>query len=310
MLEQAQRDDSLVVITPAMPAGSCLRPMMKEFPERCIDVGIAEGHSLTYAAGIARGGNCHVIVAIYSTFFQRAIDNLYHDICIQGLPVVLALDRGGIAGGDGITHNGIYDIGFLNEMPGMVIAQPRNGEILKELFNTCFNWKCPAVIRYPNLSTDESQDLKLKDRPLGCAEILTQGRDVCIVSLGHMADEALKLRQLLIDNHTIEATVIDPIFVKPLDETLFFDVFSSHRIIITLEEHSVRGGLGSILNSFATQHNMNHLQIINFGVPDEFVHHGSHKDLLDQLGLSAPKVYQTLLEKEVLMPSSPIEVPS
>ena len=157
MVEQAESDPNLVVITPAMPAGSCLTEMMQKHPKRCLDVGIAEGHSVTFAGGIAKTQKQNVMVSIYSTFLQRAMDNLYHDVIIQESPLVLAIDRAGVAGGDGITHNGIYDIGFLNEMPGMVITQPRDGRVLKELLNNCFEWKQPAAIRYPNLATNDDE---------------------------------------------------------------------------------------------------------------------------------------------------------
>jgi 1-deoxy-D-xylulose-5-phosphate synthase len=291
MLEMAE-DPSLVVITPAMPAGSCLTQMMQKHPDRCIDVGIAEGHSLTFAGGIAKDTSLKVMVAIYSTFLQRALDNLYHDIVIQNLPVVLAIDRGGIAGGDGVTHNGIYDIGFLSQMPGMVIAQPRNGSILKALLKDAFNWKRPAAIRYPNLPTKEEDATVF----FGKAQILIQGEGICIVALGHME----KIARELIAMTGINATLIDPVFIKPLDRALFLKELKRHHTLITIEEHAIEGGLGSILNRFVLEEKLENLEVINYGIKEEFVHHGSHGKLLELHGLSATKIAKDLARQEVI----------
>ncbi|MDN3504073.1 MAG: 1-deoxy-D-xylulose-5-phosphate synthase [Rhabdochlamydiaceae bacterium] len=295
----AKKDPSFVVVTPAMPAGSCLSELMINMPNRCIDVGIAEGHSLTYAAGIARDGNHNVMVSIYSTFLQRGLDNLYHDICIQEIPVVLAIDRGGLAGGDGITHNGIYDIGFLNEMPNMVIAQPRNGQLLKELLNVCFDWKRPTAIRYPNLPTNAPSDNVMKTIELGKAELLHDGDEICIITLGHMSKVGDELR-LLLKEKGYNPTLIDPIFVKPLDKELLLQTFATHKLVITIEEHSIKGGLGSIINDFILQNGLHHLEVANFGVADEFIQHGSHSYLSEKLGLTAPQICETLEIKSKL----------
>ncbi|MCF7851766.1 MAG: 1-deoxy-D-xylulose-5-phosphate synthase [Simkaniaceae bacterium] len=300
MLEMAKEDDSIIVITPAMPAGSCLTKMMEQFPKRCIDVGIAEGHSVTYAGGIARNGSFKVMVSIYSTFLQRALDNVYHDVCIQNLPVVFAIDRAGIAGGDGITHNGIYDIGFLNEMPNMIIAGPRDAQVLTELLHDCFDWKQPTAIRYPNLPTPSPKKEYMVRRPVGKGEVLSQGNTVCIVTLGTMASVGLELKELL-KQLGYEATVIDPIFVKPLDEPLLFEALSSHHYLITIEEHSLKGGLASIMNSFVVQNGFEHLCVTNFGIPETFIHHGSHQELSQKLGLTAEQIYESLIKKEVFV---------
>ncbi len=158
LLKMADNDPSLVTVTPAMPAGSCLDEFMQKFPERCLDVGIAEGHSVTYCGGIAYGKKMKVVASIYATFLQRALDNLFQDVCLQELPVVFAVDRAGISGPDGSTHHGIYDISFLNAMPNMVICQPRNGKVLRELLESAFSWGRPAAIRYPNMATDDSSE--------------------------------------------------------------------------------------------------------------------------------------------------------
>ncbi|MCB1119135.1 MAG: 1-deoxy-D-xylulose-5-phosphate synthase, partial [Chlamydiia bacterium] len=236
-LAMAEKDPSLLVVTPAMSAGSCLDPFVQKYPERCHDVGIAESHSITYAGGLAHSGKHNVIASIYSTFLQRALDNVFHDVCLQEIPLVLALDRGGLAGGDGATHNGIYDISFLNAMPNMVICQPRNGKLLRELLQSAFSWKRPTAIRYPNLPTEDATE-NLKSRPLGKGEIIATGEGILILALGHMVDIALQTREILAEQG-ISSTVVDPIFVKPLDTELLQELLETHHTVITIEEHAL-----------------------------------------------------------------------
>lgn len=292
VLEMARRDKDIVAVTPAMPRGSCLDGFMEEFPDRCMDVGIAEGHAVTYAGGIAYRSDKKVIASIYATFFQRALDNLFQDVCLQELPVLFALDRGGFSPQDGTTHHGIYDIGFMNAMPGMVIAQPRDGDVLKDLLESSFSWGGPSAIRYPNMVT-ESTDRPRIARVPGEAEILEKGKDVVIIALGHMCNLALDVRKMLLDSN-IEATVIDPIFVKPLDKSLLFKLMLDHHYFITIEEHAVNSGLGAIVNSFIMQSGFNDINIMNFGIPDQFIEHGSYKDLMEQVGLTAPHIAEQI----------------
>lgn len=284
ILSMADNDPSVVAITPAMTAGSCLDSFIQKYPDRCIDVGIAEGHSVTYGGGVAFGKNLKVICSVYATFLQRAFDNLFHDVCLQELPVVFAIDRAGISGPDGSTHHGIYDIGFLNAMPNMVICQPRNGHILKELLSSAFDWGRPVAIRYPNLSTEEPA-IPFQTREMAVAEVLQEGKQIAIIALGAMCSAALELASLLQDKGLMP-TVIDPIFVKPLDSELFYRIFSTHTHVITIEEHSVSVGLGSIINNFIIRNGFSHLQVVNFGIPDTFLEHGSNKDLLREIGLT------------------------
>lgn len=292
--EMARKDPSIVTITPAMPAGSCIQPFMDEFPSRCLDVGIAEGHSVTFAGGIAKNPNLKVCVSIYATFSQRALDNIYHDVCLQKLPVVFAFDRGGIAGGDGATHNGIYDIGFLRGMPNMVIAQPRNGRVLRELLDASFSWNAPAVIRYPNLPTDDGETQKKRMPAEG--EILRSGEKIAIIALGHMNTIALSLAEKL-EHYGENPTVIDPVFIQPLDEELFHTIFKTHSHIITLEEHAVTTGLGSIINDFILQSGYSPECVYNAGIGDIFVEHGKHSLLLEELGLTAEGLLDTVAKK-------------
>ncbi len=293
LLKLATSDPSLVAITPAMASGSCLDALMQKFPQRCLDVGIAEGHAVTLAGGIAYGKKMKVVVSIYATFLQRALDNLFHDVCLQEAPVVFALDRAGISGPDGATHHGIYDIAFLNAMPNQVICQPRDGHVLKELLESAFHWNRPTAIRYPNLATVE-REAKVEKRELGVGEILVEGKEVALVALGHMCGCALEVAQKL-KNQGIDATVVDPVFVKPLDTDLFYRILSAHKLVVTIEEHALSGGFGSIVNAFAVRNQFAHVEILNFGIPDTFLAHGSREELLNEIGLSAEAIAQQIL---------------
>lgn len=293
IVSMADKDSSLIAVTPAMSAGSCLDDFIKKYPDRCLDVGIAEGHAVTFAGGVAYGKEMKVVVSIYSTFLQRALDNLFHDICLQELPVVFAIDRAGISGPDGSTHHGIYDIAFLNAMPNMVIAQPRDGHVLKELLESAFSWDRPVAIRYPNLPTEEMTS-ELLPRQLGQAEILRKGSEMLIVSLGHMNATALKVAEKL-QAYGINATVLDPVFIKPLDEALFFDLLETHDQIVTIEEHAVSSGLGAILNHFLNTHNYRSIQILNLGIPSVYIEQGSHADIMRSIGLTPDQITRSIV---------------
>lgn len=295
LVKMAENDPSLVTVTPAMPAGSCLEELMARFPDRCLDVGIAEGHAVTFCGGIAYGKKMKVICSIYSTFFQRAFDNLFHDVCLQELPVLFAVDRGGISGPDGSTHHGIYDIAFLNAMPNMVICQPRDGHVLKELMESAFSWQRPTAIRYPNLVTQE-REAPLKKRELGQGEILISGKEIVIVALGHMHQIASQVHSQLVE-HGINATFVDPVFVKPLDTDLFCNLFSSHRYLVTIEEHSLNGGLASIISHFIVRNQFQHIHVLNFGIPDTFLEQGSNPELLREVGLHPEAIVSKILSE-------------
>lgn len=294
ILKMADENPNLITLTPAMPAGSCLTAYMEKYPDRCLDVGIAEGHCVTFAGGIAYDRTKHVVVSIYATFLQRALDNLFQDVCLQKAPVIFALDRGGLAGGDGATHNGIYDIGFLNAMPNMIIAQPRSGHLLKELLESSLSFKQPTAIRYPNLPTEEP-DIPLQHRPIGKAEVLVKGSRLVILGLGHKCDTALEVKTLL-EKEELYPTIIDPIFIKPLDHELLYQIFMTHPLVVTIEEHSVKGGFGHIINSFAIENGFTNISILNIGIPEIYIEQGSHMDLTKEVGLDAETITERILE--------------
>lgn len=306
LLKMAESDPSIVAVTPAMTAGSCLDPFIKKFPERCLDVGIAESHAVTFCGGLAYGGRMKVVSSIYATFLQRAFDNLFHDVCLQHLPVVFAIDRAGISGPDGSTHHGIYDIAFLNAMPNMVITQPRNGHLLKELLESAFTWGRPTAIRYPNMTTEEF-DLPLQYRKLGKSEVLREGKELLIIALGHMCTTAAAVCDRL-QAEGISATLLDPIFVKPLDTELLCRLLVTHRKIITIEEHSINAGMGAIINNFLLTNGYNNIEVLNFGIPETFIEHGSHRELMDAIGLSAEKIVTRILQSEPAISQSAAEI--
>lgn len=295
MVDMACADPSLIVITPAMAVGSCLEEFQKRFPNRLIDVGIAEGHAVTFAGGMASESECKVVVCIYATFFQRALDNLFHDVCIQNFPVLFALDRASLSGPDGMTHHGIYDIAFLNAMPNLVIAQPRDGHVLKELLKSAFMWKKPTAIRYPNLETSLS-DKPLQCRDLGRAEIVENGDTILIVALGHTITTAINVRKIL-QSSGINATVVDPVFIKPLDEELFKQLVITHSYVVTIEEHSVIAGFGMIFNRFIMQNGLKEIEVLNIGIADRFVPFGSHEELIRELELDPQSIATRILKK-------------
>lgn len=292
ILAMAEKDPKLVCITPAMSAGSCLDGFIKRFPDRCLDVGIAESHSVTFAGGVAYGGQPKVVVSIYATFLQRAFDNLFHDVCLQELPVVFAIDRAGLSPADGSTHHGVYDLSFLNAMPNMIIAQPRNGTVLKELMESAFSWGRPTAIRYPNMEVEEDAAPQ-QERAPGVAEVLSQGEGILIIGLGHMTAMALKVKQIL-SLYGYNPTVMDPVFVKPLDSDLLADLLMTHDTIVTIEEHSVQSGLGAILNHFLMSRKYQGIETFNFGIPEAFIEQGSHKELLQEMGLTPEKIAEEI----------------
>lgn len=293
VLKMGEKNDKLLVVTPAMSVGSCLEAFAEKFPKRFFDVGIAEGHAVTFSGGLGKTGNLNVFCSIYSTFLQRALDNLFHDVCLQNTPIFFAVDRAGFSPSDGVTHHGIYDISFLVTMPNLVVCQPRNGHLLRELMESSLLWNRPAVMRYPNLPTEDNE-LPVRYRPMGRAEILSQGEELLIIALGHHCNTALTVRDLL-KPLGIHATVVDPIFIKPLDSELIGNLLLTHDKIVTIEEHSLKGGLGSEINNFIISHDFRQVECLNFGIPEAFIDHGTYASLLQEIGLTPEKIVKKIV---------------
>ncbi len=295
LLEMADNDKTIIAVTPAMSFGSSLDPFMKKYPKRCLDVGIAEAHAVTFSGGLAFGNKMKVVCSIYATFLQRGLDNLFHDVCLQEIPVVFALDRGGLSGPDGSTHHGIYDISFLSAMPNMVIAQPRNGLVLRELLSSAFSYGTPTAIRYPNMAADNPAE-PLKFRECGKGEILEEGRDLLIIALGHMNKTAKQVKENL-QKSGINATLMDPVFVKPLDHELLAKLMLTHNQVVTIEEHAVSCGLGSMVNNYLIQQGYKDAEVLNIGIPERFIGHGAYKDIINEIGLTPEKITDQILEQ-------------
>lgn len=293
VLNRLENDPAFLVLTPAMAAGSGLLECMRKFPDRCLDVGIAESHAVTFSGGASFGSKMRVLVSIYSTFLQRAFDNLFHDVCLQKHPVVFAIDRAGLSGPDGVTHHGIYDLSFLTAMPNMIIAQPRDGKVLKELFDSAFTWGRPSAIRYPNMITEEGE-APFQQRIPGEAELLKDGDDLLIIALGTMNKVALEVAEKLKEKG-ISAAVLDPVFVKPLDTDLLCRLLLTHERLVTIEEHALTCGFGAYLNHYLLSSGYNGLQVLNLGLPDAFLPHGSYKDLMKEFALDSESVVKSIL---------------
>ncbi|MFH1857754.1 MAG: 1-deoxy-D-xylulose-5-phosphate synthase, partial [Candidatus Omnitrophota bacterium] len=283
LLSLARHDKRIVAITAAMPEGTGLAAFAKEFPDRFFDVGMAEQHAVTFAAGMAKRG-LRPVCAIYSTFFQRAYDQIIHDVCLQKLPVVLCLDRASLVGEDGPTHHGIFDISFLRCLPNLVVMSPKDGEELGEMLKWAFAYPGAVAIRYPR----STNPLVLSPRQpilLGKAEVVREGLDVILAAYGHMVYPSVLASELLA-KETIHAGVVNARFVKPLDETLFCKVARQASCILTVEENVLDGGFGSaLLECF--EKNRLPVSVRRLGLPCQFLEHGDRELLLQEAGLTS-----------------------
>ena len=289
IIDQAAADNKLLAITPAMREGSGLVEFEKRYPERYFDVGIAEQHAVTFAAGLACE-QMKPVVAIYSTFLQRAYDQLIHDVALQNLPVLFAIDRGGIVGADGPTHAGVYDLSYLRCVPNLVIAVPSDERECRLLLSSCYQLNQPAAVRYPRgTGTGIEAGSDLSTVAIGKGVVRRKGSKIALVAFGSMVQPALTVA------NTIDATVADMRFVKPLDTELLVQLAAEHDYIVTLEENSKIGGAGSAVLEALVQHNLTK-PVLTLGIPDIVTEHGDTARLLAQMGLSAEKIQQQILQ--------------
>lgn len=280
LCDMAAADTHLVGITPAMREGSGLVAFSEKYPDRYFDVGIAEQHSVTFAAGLACAG-LKPVVAIYSTFLQRAYDQLIHDVALQNLPVLFAIDRGGIVGGDGPTHTGSFDLSFLRCVPNMVIMTPADENECRQMLTTGFHHQGPAAVRYPrSLGTGIQIDPDLTTLPLGKAEYRRSGRKVALLVFGTLLTAALEAAEQL------DATVINMRFVKPLDIEMVMHTAHQHELMVTIEENVIMGGAGSAVSECLQAHACM-TPVLHLGLPDRFLEQGTPSKLLAQCGLDA-----------------------
>ncbi|MDA9146367.1 1-deoxy-D-xylulose-5-phosphate synthase [Gammaproteobacteria bacterium] len=288
IVDMAEVDANLFAITPAMREGSGLVEFSKKFPERYFDVAIAEQHSVTFAAGLAKE-NKKPVVAIYSTFLQRAYDQLIHDVAVQNLDVTFALDRAGLVGEDGPTHSGNYDIAYLRCIPNIILMTPSDENETRLLLTTAYKYKGPAAVRYPR-GTGPNSTVKFALEPLeiGKAKLVREGKsNIIFLNFGALLDEAE------IVSKEMDMTLIDMRFVKPLDEDMLHKYLNNADMFVSLEDGSISGGAGSAVQEYCGRNNII-IKSLLFGIPDEFIDHASREEMLDQAGLSATKILDKL----------------
>ncbi len=308
IVELAEMNDKIVGVTPAMPSGSSMNIMMKAMPDRAFDVGIAEQHAVTFSAGMATQGLIP-FCNIYSTFIQRAIDQVIHDVAIQNLHVVFCMDRGGLVGADGPTHHGVFDLAFFRAMPNMIVSAPMDEIELRNLMFTAQEKNHgPFAIRYPR-GTGSIINWKkpMKALPIGRGRNLTNGSDVAILSIGPIGIEAQKAVEKL-NQEGISAAHYDMRFVKPIDETMLHEIFSKFKNIITVENGVIAGGMGSAVIEFMADHEY-HSKVIRLGIPDRFIEHGTQGELYAQCGFDADGIYKTahqIVDKKILSPHNKV----
>ncbi|OGI47794.1 MAG: 1-deoxy-D-xylulose-5-phosphate synthase [Candidatus Muproteobacteria bacterium RBG_16_65_34] len=289
LCDMAEHDPRLIGITPAMREGSGMVAFSQRFPERYFDVGIAEQHALTFAAGLACE-DMKPVVAIYSTFLQRGYDQLIHDVCLQNLPVLLAIDRGGLVGADGPTHHGSFDLSYLRALPNLTVMAPADENECRQMLTTGFRLNGPAAVRYPRgAGAGVALEPELRTLPIGKAQIRREGKRIALLAFGSMLAPALEVAEAL------DATVVNMRFVKPLDAELVLELARTHELLVTVEENAVAGGAGSAVNECLAAAGAAQ-RTINLGLPDRFVEHGEPTALLKECGLDAAGIRRSILQ--------------
>jgi 1-deoxy-D-xylulose-5-phosphate synthase len=295
LVRLAKENPKVVGITAAMGSGTGIDKLAREMPRRTYDVGIAEQHAVTFAGGMATEGFIPV-VAIYSTFLQRGYDEILHDVCLQNLHVVFALDRGGLVGADGPTHHGVFDFAYMRSMPNIVIMAPKDENELQHMLKTAIDYPGPISLRYPRgEGWGVALDKDMKTLEIGKAEILRQGSDIVIAAIGHTVLPALKAAEDLAPLG-IDAAVVNARFVKPLDTNLFRDLLTRVPRLITVEDHVVAGGFGSALIEFLADEGFTGVEVKRFGVPDRFIPHGTQDELRKMCGFDKDAIAQAVLQ--------------
>ena len=301
MLDLGRREERLVAITAAMPEGTGLDRFAYEFPKRFLDVGIAESHAVTMAAGMARGG-LKPVAAIYSTFFQRAYDQVVHDVCLQKLPVVFCLDRAGVVGEDGSTHHGVFDLAYLRHLPNMSIMAPKDENELRNMLWTALNYSDgPVAIRYPRGEAEGvDMDLDYSSIPWGTGEVLAEGEQVVVLAIGKMVNIAWRAIQRLA-RKGIACTLINPRFIKPLDKELILSYLRKIPRALTVEDHILAGGFGSAVLELLEEEPITDIRLLRLGYPDKFLPHGPVEHLYHTYGLTEEAICRAV--ESLIIPS-------
>lgn len=295
LIDLAKDRPDILAITAAMPSGTGLKAFGQAYPKRFFDVGIAEEHAMTLAAGMAAAG-MHPVIALYSTFAQRAYDQLIHDVCLQNLPVTLCLDRAGLVGEDGPTHHGVFDLSYLRQMPNMCVMAPKDEEELRHMLATAIAIEGPAAVRYPRGAglgvplTDSLETL-----PVGKAEVLQEEGDIAFLAVGTMVEKAKEAAAIL-KEEGIEAAVVNMRFIKPLDTELLGEMARTKRLLITAEENVLAGGFGSAVAEYLADHGLE-VPLLRFGIPDRFIEQGTRRELLSLCGLQPDEMAERIRER-------------
>lgn len=295
LIDLAKDRPDILAITAAMPSGTGLKAFGQAYPKRFFDVGIAEEHAMTLAAGMAAAG-MHPVIALYSTFAQRAYDQLIHDVCLQNLPVTLCLDRAGLVGEDGPTHHGVFDLSYLRQMPNMCVMAPKDEEELRHMLATAIAIEGPAAVRYPRGAglgvplTDSLETL-----PVGKAEVLQEEGDIAFLAVGTMVEKAKEAAAIL-KEEGIEAAVVNMRFIKPLDTELLGEMARTKRLLITAEENVLAGGFGSAVAEYLADNGLE-VPLLRFGIPDRFIEQGTRRELLSLCGLQPDEMAERIRER-------------
>lgn len=295
LIDLAKDRPDILAITAAMPSGTGLKAFGQAYPKRFFDVGIAEEHAMTLAAGMAAAG-MHPVIALYSTFAQRAYDQLIHDVCLQNLPVTLCLDRAGLVGEDGPTHHGVFDLSYLRQMPNMCVMAPKDEEELRHMLATAIAIEGPAAVRYPRGAglgvplTDSLETL-----PVGKAEVLQEEGTIAFLAVGTMVEKAKEAAAIL-KEEGIEAAVVNMRFIKPLDTELLGEMARTKKLLITAEENVLAGGFGSAVAEYLADHGIE-VPLLRFGIPDRFIEQGTRRELLSLCGLQPDEMAERIRER-------------
>ena len=287
ILTAAKKNDKIVAITAAMPDGTGLKKFKKLYPDRFFDVGIAEEHAVTFAAGLASAG-LKPYFAVYSSFLQRGYDQILHDVCIQDLPVVFAVDRAGLVGNDGETHQGIFDLSYMSNIPNMNIMAPKNKFELYDMIDFSVDFNHPLAIRYPRGTAYEGLKEFRQEIRLGKSEYIYKEKDIALFAIGSMVETAVKVRELLKkDNYNV--TLVNARFIRPIDEDIIMELSNNHNLIITLEENVLNGGFGEKVNRFILEQNLK-TDVVNIAVPNIYVEHGNVSILRKEIGIDCDSI--------------------
>lgn len=287
LVRLAKTRKNVAAITAAMPSGTGLDLFKKYYPKRFFDVGIAEEHAVTFAAGMAARG-MHPVFAVYSSFLQRAYDQVLHDVCIQNLPVFFCVDRSGLVGADGETHQGVFDISYLGHLPNMVLMAPKNKQEMAPMMEFALNYDGPVAMKYPRGTVYDGLEEHQSCVELGKSEVIFEGKDVVLFSVGTIMEECEKAVAILREEG-ISAGLVNVRFLRPMDETLLHQLAAEYPLFVTVEENQLTGGFGQMVSAFLHRHNYN-TRLLTLGIPDCFVKHATVAQQRQQAGIDAASI--------------------